>query len=202
LNPKQQRNVEILTRLAAGVLDAGTAAELLGVGARQVRRLRVRFRRDGMAAVIHGNRGRAPANRTAPEVVERIVTLAGPAGKYHDLNTCHLRELLAEEEQIVIGRSTLDRLLKTRGVRRRAKAAPAVHRRRRVRRSAEGMLLQMDGSPFAWLEERGPKADLMGAIDDASGKIVGLLFRPSEDQIGYLLLLRSIAQRYGLPMSI
>ena len=29
-----------------------------------------------------------------------------------------------------------------------------------------------------------------------------LLFRPSEDQVGYLLLLRSIAQRYGLPMSI
>jgi hypothetical protein len=32
LNPKQQREVEILTRLEAGVLDAGTAAELLGVG--------------------------------------------------------------------------------------------------------------------------------------------------------------------------
>src|SRR5207237_245226 len=53
-----------------------------------------------------------------------------------------------------------------------------------------------------WLEERGPKATLMGAIDDATGKIVFLLFRPSEDQVGYLWLLRSVAQRYGLPMGI
>jgi transposase len=124
--------VEILSRLEAGVLDVGTASEMLGVGARQVRRLRVRFRQEGLAAVIHGNSGRAPANRTVPEVVEWIVALAGPDGKYHDLNTCHLQELLAAEEQLVIGRSTLDRLLKTAGVRRRAKPAPPRDGRSRV----------------------------------------------------------------------
>jgi hypothetical protein len=202
LNPKQQRHVEILTRLEAGVLDAETAAEWLSVGTRQLRRQRVRFRQEGMAAVIHGNCGRSPIHRTDPAVVAQIVALAGPAGKYHDLNTCHLQELLAREEQIGIGRSTLDRLLKQAGVRQRAKTGPPAHRRRRLRRAAEGMLLQMDGSPFAWLEERGPKGALIGAIDDATGKVLFLLFRPSEDQVGYLLLLRSIAQRYGLPMSI
>ena len=41
LNAEQQREVEILTRLEAGVRDAETAGELLGVSARQVRRLRV-----------------------------------------------------------------------------------------------------------------------------------------------------------------
>jgi hypothetical protein len=64
------------------------------------------------------------------------------------------------------------------------------------------MLLQMDASSYAWLEERGPRADLLGAIDDATGQIIALLFRPHEDQVGYLLLLRTIAQRHGLPMSI
>ena len=130
------------------------------------------------------------------------MALAGPDGKYHDLNVCHLQELLEREEQIVIGRSTLDRLLKQAGLRQPAKTAPPVHRRRRLRRPAEGMLLQIDSSPFAWLEERGAKADLIGAIDDATGKVLFLHFRPSEDQVGYLLLLRTIAQRYGLPMSI
>jgi Winged helix-turn helix/Integrase core domain len=202
LNPKQQRHVEILTRLEAGVLDVATAAELLGVGARQVRRQRVRFRQEGMAAVIHGNCGRSPVNRTAPALVARFLALAGPQGKYQDLNTCHLQELLMREEQIGIGRSTLDRLLRQAGVRQAAKSAPPVHRRRRLRRAAEGMLVQIDGSPFAWLEERGPKAALIGAIDDATGKVLFLVFRPSEDQVGYLLLLRSLAQRYGLPMSI
>ncbi len=202
MNEKQQRDVEILTRLEAEALDVGTAAELLGVGARQVRRLRARFRQEGMAAVIHGNCGRRPANRTDPALEERILALAGPAGKYHDLNVCHLQELLESAEQIMIGRSTLDRLLKQAGLRQPAKPARPVHRRRRRRRPAEGMLLQIDGSPFDWLEGRGPKAVLIGAIDDATGKVLFLRFRPSEDQIGYLLLLRSIAQRYGLPMSI
>ena len=38
LNPEQQREVEILTRLEAAALDVATAAELLGVSTRQVRR--------------------------------------------------------------------------------------------------------------------------------------------------------------------
>ena len=202
LNAKQQRKVEILTRLDAGALDVTTAAELLGVGDRQVRRLRVRFREEGMAAVIHGNSSSQPANRTDSAIVERIVALAGPQGIYHDLNVCHLQELLQRDEQICIGRSTLDRLLKQAGVRMPTRSSPPVHRRRRLRRPAEGMLLQIDGSPFDWLEERGPRAALIGAIDDATGKILFLLFRPTEDQAGYLLLLHDIAQRFGLPMSI
>jgi transposase len=202
LSSQQQHDVEILVRLEAGALDVATAAELLGVSTRQVRRLRTRYRAEGLAAVVHGNQGRTPANRTDPAVVECIVQLAGPSGKYYDLNTCHLQEVLAREEQIEIGRSTLDRLLKQAGVRQAAPVAGQVHRRRRERRAAEGMLLQIDGSPFAWLEERAAKASLLGAIDDATSKILFLLLRPSEDQVGYLLLLRSIAQRYGLPMSI
>jgi len=202
LDEKQQREAQVLVRLEAGTLDAETAAGLLGVGARQVRRLRARYRQEGMAVVVHGNSKRKPANRSDPAIVERIVALAGPEGKYHDLNVCHLQELLACEKQITIGRSTLDRLLKQTGVRKPAKVGPPVHRRRRERRAAEGMLLQIDGSPFSWLEGRGAKACLVGAIDDATGKVLFLHFRPTEDQEGYLLLLRTIAQCYGLPMSI
>lgn len=202
LNPEQQREAEILTRLESAALDVTTAAALLGVSVRQVRRLRARYRQEGLAVVLHGNCGRSPANRTDPDVEARILALAGPAGKYCDLNVCHMQELLAQVEQIVIGRSTLDRLLRAAGLRQAAAPAPVVHRRRRVRRSAEGMMLQIDGSPFAWLEGRGPKASLIGAIDDATGRVLFLRFRPTEDQVGYVLLLRTIAQEYGLPMSI
>lgn len=73
LNPKQQREVEILTWLEAGALDPSSAAMLLGVSPRQVRRLRVRFRQDGFEAVIHGNAGRSPANRTDPALLERVL---------------------------------------------------------------------------------------------------------------------------------
>ncbi len=63
-------------------------------------------------------------------------------------------------------------------------------------------MLRIDGSPFDWLEGRDPKAVLIGAIDDATGEVLFLLFRPTEDQIGYRLLLRIISLNYGLPMSI
>ena len=55
-------------------------------------------------------------------------------------------------------------------------------------------MLQVDGSPFDWLQDRGPKGTLIGAIDDATGKVLFLTLRPTEDQAGYLLLLRAIAQ--------
>jgi hypothetical protein len=155
-----------------------------------------------MPCVVHANQGRSPANRTDPTVRERILALAGPGGRYHDLNVCHLQDLLAAEQQITIGRSTLDRLLRQHGLRQTQRPKAALHRRRRERRPAEGMLLQVDGSPFAWLEDRGPQGALLGAIDDATGKIVALLLRPSEDQAGYFLLLRSVAQTYGLPLAI
>ncbi len=175
---------------------------LLGVSPRQIRRLRARFRQEGFEAALHGNTGRSPANRTDPATLERILALVGPEGKYHDLNVCHLQDLLEQQEQISIGRSTLDRLLKEAGLRQAGKAPAPMHRRKRLRRPAEGMLLQIDASPFDWLEGRRPKATLLGAIDDATGRVVYLHFRPTEDQIGYLLLLRSVASSYGLPMSI
>ena len=37
--------------------------------------------------------------------------------------------------------------------------------------AAEGTLLQLDGSQHDWLEERGPRLSLLGAIDDATGMV-------------------------------
>jgi hypothetical protein len=63
-------------------------------------------------------------------------------------------------------------------------------------------MIQLDGSSYAWLGDAHLPFCLLGGIDDATGKIVGLVFRPTEDQAGYLLLLRSISVSYGLPMSV
>lgn len=156
-----------------------------------------------MGAVVHGLAGRTAPNRTDPAVVARIVALVGAGGRYHDFNTCHLQELLAAEEPpIPIGRSTLDRLLKQHHLRPSRRRPERVHRRRRTRAAAEGMLLQVDGSPHDWLEGRGPRLALMAAIDDACGVVVYAQFRPTEDQAGYLRMFRTIAGDHGLPMAV
>ena len=41
-------------------------------------------------------------------------------------------------------------------------------------------MLQVDGSPHDSLEGRGPSLCLIGAIDDATGKVVGALFVEAE----------------------
>jgi hypothetical protein len=64
------------------------------------------------------------------------------------------------------------------------------------------MLLQIDGSRHAWLEGRGPRLSLVGAIDDATGEIPAAVFRDQEDTHGYFLLLWAILQRKGIPQAL
>jgi hypothetical protein len=64
------------------------------------------------------------------------------------------------------------------------------------------MLLQIDGSRHDWLEGRGPWLSLIGAIDDATGKVPYALFREQEDAQGYFLLLRHIVASRGIPMAL
>lgn len=199
LSTRQQRRAEVLTRLSAGQLSTLDAAQLLGVTPRQVQRLRRRFAAQGLPSVVHGNTGRAPRNRTDPAVVEHLAALCGAAGKYHDFNVSHLCDLLARDEDIRLPRSTLSRLLRVAGVRAPPPRRAEVKRMRRERKSAEGMMLQIDATPFDWLEGRGPRMALAAAIDDATSQVVYASFRPTEDQAGYLLMLRSVATTYGLP---
>lgn len=202
LSNKHLRRAEILTRLVAGKLSVAEAAQLLGLSTRQVRRLRSRFTSEGVESVVHANTGRTPINRTDPQTVQRLRSLCGPSGTYHDFNVSHLSELLARDEGLCLPRSTLSRLLLREGIRQAPAPRVEVKRQRRERRSQEGALLQIDGSPHDWLEGRGPRLALIAAIDDATGKLAYARFRPSEDQAGYLLMLRSLAQRFGLPEAL
>ena len=202
LSDTDQRQFEILTRLQAGTVSASQAAELLALSPRQLRRLKAAVAAEGAAALVHKNHGRTPANRIPDAVWEQVRTLAGPGGPYADFNVCHLQEELARTHGLELGRSTLDRWLRHEHLRppRHRRASPIY--RRRERRRAEGMLVQVDGSPHAWLEDRGPRLCLLGAIDDATGKVLYAHFRPTEDQIGYLSLFRSLCQTHGRPLAV
>lgn len=63
-------------------------------------------------------------------------------------------------------------------------------------------MLQVDGSPHDWLEGRGPRLCLIGAIDDATGKVSGAFFAQAESSWAYLRLFSEIFKRHGLPQSI
>jgi len=200
LNRKEQSRLMVLNQVGMGKIVGREAAEVLGLSLRHVRRLLTGYRKEGAAALAHGNQGRKPHHALGGGLRQQVLELA--QSTYAGCNTQHFTELLAEREGMTLSRSSVRRILLESGIRSPRKRRPPKHRSRRERYPEEGMLLQIDGSRHDWLEGRGPWLSLVGAIDDATGKIPYALFRDEEDAQGYFLLLRRIVSSYGIPMAL
>lgn len=200
MTSRDQRRAWILTQLLVGQVSTTEAAELMGVSERQVWRLRRGFERDGPAALVHGNRGRRSSRRLPEPQRALIVELART--RYDGANDSHLVELLAEHEGIEISRPSLQRLLRGAGLASPRRRRSPRHRSRRDRMPQAGLLLQTDGSRHDWLEGRGPRLTLVGAIDDATGRMTAATFRDQEDVAGYLTVLRETVRRHGVPVAL
>ncbi len=77
----------------------------------------------------------------------------------------------------------------------------AVVHQLRQRRACFGELVQIDGSPHDWFEERGPKCNLLVFVDDATGKLGELYFTPRESFFSYGEAARRYMARYGKPVA-
>ena len=200
LNRKEQTRLLVLNEVERKKLKLSEAAYLLKISERQGWRLLAAYRHEGAAGLAHGNRGRKPINTLSGDTREKVLSLA--RAKYAGFNHCHLTEKLSECEKVLISRSAVRRILMSEGLRSPRKRRSAKHRSRRPRYPQEGMLLQIDGSPHDWLEERGPKLCLIGAIDDATGKLVHALFQSTETTAGYMQMLRQIVLQKGIPLAL
>jgi transposase len=197
LRQKELQRVSVITTCVKGDMACASAAGLLCLSVRQIKRLKKRLREDGEAALAHANRGR-PSPRRLPERTRQAV-LRLYRTKYAGFNDHHLCEKLNEVEGLSLSRETLRRLLRQEGLGPpRQRRAPA-HRQRRLRVAREGELVQLDGSPHDWLAGRGPRLTLLGMQDDATGKILAAQFFLSESAEGYFHLLQSLLHRFGVP---
>ena len=200
LNQKEQARLQVLNGVLERKVSMSEAARTMGVSERQAWRIVAAYRREGASALAHGNRGRPPVNAIPPATRDRVVGLARV--HYPGLNHTHMTELLAEREGLVLGRSTVRRILLSAGLTSPRRRRPPRHRVRRERMPQEGMLVQIDGSIHDWLEGRGPRLTLVLAVDDATGTSPCALFREREDTHGYFLLLRGIIERHGIPLAL
>jgi len=199
MNQREQQRVIVLTQVVGGSMTVAEGAVQLGVSTRQVRRLVAGFRCDGVVAVVHGNRGRPPAHTVAEETRQRVQAFA--MGKYAGFNQQHLTEQFAEEEGIMLSRSSVQRILAAEGITSpRTRRAPLA-RQRRERWAQAGALVQIDASAHDWLEGRGPRLSLFAAIDDATGAVLAARFRVVEDAHGYFLLVQEIVTTHGRPLA-
>ncbi len=201
MSAEQWKRVDAVRRIRQGALTVVMAAQMLGLCARQVRRLMRKVEKTGEKSLAHGNAGRSPAHRLGAEVRKRVVALM--RGRYAGFNDQHFTEKLAEYEGLKLSKSSVRRILRAAGIVAVHKRRARKHRRRRDRKAQAGLMILWDGSRHDWLEGRGAMMCLMGAIDDATGELLpGAHFLEHESAAAYLSVLLAITQEKGVPWSV
>jgi transposase len=175
------------------------AAEILGLTVRQVKRLLSKYRKHGADGLVSQRRGKASNNQLALEVRQKGLDLL--KRKYHGFGPTLACEKLVEIEGLKISTESTRQIMISEGLWKARKERKVAVHQMRERRACFGELVQIDGSPHAWFEQRGPVCTLLVAIDDATGRLVGLLFVEQESFHSYAALVKAYFERSGRPVA-
>jgi hypothetical protein len=135
--------------------------------------------------------------RIAARERARIVGLVGR--HYADFGPTLACEYLSERHGYEHSRETLRQWMIGAALWRPKRVREKRVHQLRERRSRVGELVQIDGSPHAWLEQRGPRLSLIIFVDDASGRLQYARFEPTETTRAYLRGLRAYVGAFGCP---
>lgn len=196
---KEANRIGIITKLSHKEIKQAKAASSLGISVRQVRRLLKRFRKDGASGIVHGLRGTRSNNLSDPKVLE--TALATIRGRYPDFSVTLAHEKLVTHHNFLYSRETLRAAMIDTGLwKPKRQPIPIIHLVRE-RRPSFGELVQIDGSPHAWFEDRGPYCSLLVYIDDATSRLLWLEFAQSETTNAYFLATKHYLEKYGKPLA-
>ena len=200
VSQRELHRMHVVQLTLGGRESVGKGAQLLGISARQMKRLRRKMSEQGAAGLLHGNRGKTPWNKTQPQIIEKVIALA--RGGYQGLNDTHLTEKLREKDKLKVSRATVRRALRQAGIGAVRKRGLKRHYKRRERKAQEGALLLWDGSPHRWLGDDQDPCNLTAVVDDATGAFLYRVFTVEEDAQSYLICLRQILLDKGIPLTL
>lgn len=198
MSERDLQRIEVLSKVVAGRMTLVSAARVLDLSTRQVRRLLERIRADGAASIRHKARGRRSNNRICDGV--RDYALAIVRERYADFGPTLAAEKLAEHAGLRVSRETLRKWMSDDGLWLSRRQRRSFHQPR-LRREALGELVQIDGSEHRWFEDRGPPCSLLVFIDDATGKLMQLRFVRSESAFTYFEALELYLKDHGAPIA-
>ena len=183
-----------------GRLKWGEAAQVLSLSERQVGRVCARVLEEGNRGILHRLCGRPSNHRLDEELLGKALSaLHDPL--WEGFGPAFCQEQLDESCGIELGTTTVRKLMILTHLwqphRRRAK-----HRAWRERRRCVGMLVQLDGSPHAWFEGRGPSCTLIIYIDDATSRILYGEFVDEEDTLTLMRTTRVYVRQWGRPVAL
>src|SRR6267142_6615245 len=175
------------------------AAEILGITARGLRRLRQRMEQFGYQGLVDMRRGRPSPRRTPVAEVERILELYRE--RYSGFNARHFFKTVRREHGVKLSYSCVKQVLQGAGLIKKH-GARGRHRRRRERRARFGEMLHLDGSRHAWLalmpEER---QTLIQVVDDATSRLMYAQLWSGETTQAVMTAMRDVVGEHGIPES-
>ena len=200
MSAREMDRVAVVRRVVSKRLLQREAAIQLGLSVRQVQRLVRAYRDTGDAGLVSRRRGRRPNN--ALDVALRREVMGWVSKRYADFGPTLACEKLTEVHGYRLSVETLRQWMMAEGLwqaksRRRARIHP-----RRPRRACFGELVQLDGSPHAWFEDRGARCTLIVFIDDATSRLLYLRFVEAETTQAYMQALGAYLGRYGRPVAL
>ena len=200
LSRKEVDRLAVARQLGERILTQADAARQLGVSVRQVKRILRRYRAQGPAGVVSGHRGRAATNRVDDETRRRAIELLKI--RYEGFGPVLAHEKLTEQHDLACSRETLRKWMLEEQLWTPRRRGPRRVHPPRPRRPRRGELVQIDGSPHAWFEDRGPYCTLIVFIDDATGELMALRFAPTETTEAYMTSLRAYLREHGRPIAL
>jgi transposase len=199
MSPRELSRTEVMQQLKAKRMTQRQAAEQLSLTVRQVKRLWRAYRTGGAKALISKQRGRPSNHQLDPKLKEKAQALIG--ARYADFGPTLAHEKLTEVHHLSLGLETVRGIMIAEHWWQPHRARPVQVHPLRTRRARRGELVQLDGSPFAWFEDRGPACSLLVYIDDATGQLLELFFTPAETTFSYFAATQRYLARHGRPVA-
>jgi transposase len=199
MSPRELSRAEVMQQLKAKRMTQRQAAEQLGLTVRQVKRLWRAYRTGGAKALVSKHRGRPSNHQLDPKIKKKAHEMIQE--RYADFGPTLAHEKLTEVHHLQLSVETVRHLLIAEHGWQPHRARPVQTHPLRTRRARRGELVQLDGSPFAWFEDRGPACSLLVYIDDATGQLLELFFTPSETTFSYFAATERYLTRHGRPVA-
>lgn len=159
---------EIFLKIKNRLTNQTTAAKMLKLSVRHTQRLYRAYKEHGVRALISKKRA-MPGNRQLdPSAKKQILELISQE-IYFDFGPTFVSEILTRQHAIKVSKETVRQLMISADIwKSKVKKRPVIHQQRQ-RRTREGELVQIDGSPHAWFKKRREPCNLTVFIDDATG---------------------------------
>lgn len=197
MSKKERDWFRVLERVKKKEITLRQATQIMGGSYRQCLRRYKRYGQEGAKGLVH--RGRAQGSNRAKNDEIRKGIIDRYQERYGDFGPTLAAEKLAKDGYEVDHETLRRWLIKEKLWKKQRRRSP--HRSWRERRAHFGELVQLDGSPHKWFEERGEICCLMNMVDDATGKTMGRLDE-QETTAGAMKLLWSWIDKYGIPAAL